>query len=165
MARFFPFLPPRSASFSPQRRSSLIGTERSQDVLCPLHQQRSQIGIAFFADVHLRLALPGVSPPWLQSEVATHVATLAKAMRVFQRQHEGQRDQCAHTLDLLQQFDLRITLLRQLLDASLYRANLFAQRLQRRQQTAAARIAVPDSALRLSSGFMLRTLHPRNRSP
>jgi hypothetical protein len=38
-----------------------IGTERSQDVLCSLHQQRPQIRIAFFADVQLRLALPGVS--------------------------------------------------------------------------------------------------------
>jgi hypothetical protein len=30
-------------------------------VLRPLHEQRAQIGIAFLADIHLRLALTGVS--------------------------------------------------------------------------------------------------------
>jgi|SRR5580698_2423739 hypothetical protein len=44
--------------------------------------------------VHLRLALPRIPPSRLQSQIATHVAALAKAMRIFQRQHISQRDQC-----------------------------------------------------------------------
>jgi hypothetical protein len=40
-----------------------------QNVLRPLHQQGSQIGIDFLTDVHLGLALAGVSPSWLQSQI------------------------------------------------------------------------------------------------
>jgi hypothetical protein len=59
MARSFPLLPPRSASFQPQWRRSLSAPNGPNVVR--LHQQGSQIGIAFLADVHLRLALAGVS--------------------------------------------------------------------------------------------------------
>ena len=72
-----------------------VDPEWSQNVLRSLHQQRPQIGIALLADVQLRLALTGVSPSRLQSQVATHVATPAEAMRIFQRQQERQRDQRA----------------------------------------------------------------------
>ena len=74
-----------------------------QNVLRPLRQQGSQIGIAFNTDVHLGLALAGVSPSWLQSQITTHVAALAKTMWGFQREQEGQRDQRAYALHLLQQ--------------------------------------------------------------
>ena len=40
-----------------------VDTKRAQNVLRPLHEQRAQIGIAFLADIHLRLALTGVSSP------------------------------------------------------------------------------------------------------
>jgi hypothetical protein len=43
-----------------------IDPEWSQDVVRSLHQQRSQIRVAFLANMHLRLALSGVSPPRLQ---------------------------------------------------------------------------------------------------
>src|SRR5690242_13173801 len=85
-----------------------IHTERSQNVLCPLYQQRAQIGIAFLTDVQLRFALAGVPASRLQSQIAAYVATLAETMRVFQRQQERQRDQRAHSRDLLQQCHLRI---------------------------------------------------------
>jgi hypothetical protein len=39
-----------------------IDATRSENVLRPLHQQSSQIGMAFLADVRLRFALPRVSP-------------------------------------------------------------------------------------------------------
>ena len=42
-----------------------INSKRAEYVVCSLHQQGSQIGIALFADVHLRLALPRVSAPRL----------------------------------------------------------------------------------------------------
>jgi hypothetical protein len=80
-----------------------VHAKRSQNVLRSLHQQRAQIRIAFLADVHLRLTLSGVSSSRLQSQITSHVAALAEAMRIFQCQHEAQRDQRAHTLDLLQQ--------------------------------------------------------------
>ena len=32
----------------------------------------------------LRFALPGVPPPRLQSEIATHITTLSKTMRIFE---------------------------------------------------------------------------------
>ena len=94
-----------------------VHTERSQNVLRALYQQRAQVRIAFLADVHLRLVLPRVSSSWLQSQIAAYVVTFAEAMRIFQRQHVGESDQRAHALDLLQQRHLRKTLLRQLLDA------------------------------------------------
>src|SRR5512141_1428450 len=54
-----------------------VDAKWSQDVLCSLHQQRSQIRITLFADVHLRLALTRVPASWLQSQIASHVAALA----------------------------------------------------------------------------------------
>ena len=45
-ARFFPLIPPRSASFSPQH----LRPRMAQNVVRTLHQQRAQIRIAFLAD-------------------------------------------------------------------------------------------------------------------
>src|SRR5271157_3749749 len=111
-----------------------ISSKRAQYVVRSLHQQRPQIGITLFADVHLRFALPRVSAPWLQSEVATRVPAFAETMRIFQGQHVGQRDQRAYSLDLLQQCSLRIALLREGFDALVVFGNAFTQRLQRLQQ-------------------------------
>jgi len=99
-----------------------------------LHQQRTQIRIAFLADVHLRLTLPRVPPSRLQSEIAAHVPAFAKPLRVFQRQQERERDQRAHPLHLLQPRHLGIALLRQLLDPFVVLTDPFAQRLDPRQQ-------------------------------
>ena len=141
-----------------------VHTERSQNVLRSLHQQRPQIRIAFLADVHLRLALTGVSSSRLQSQIAAHVAALAETMRIFQRQQERQRDQRAHALDLLQQRHLRIALLRQFLDPLVVLGDALAQRLDcaNNGSSAACSSGLKPSAF---SGFMFRTLHPRNRSP
>ena len=49
--------------------------------------------VAFLTDVRLRFALSLVSPPGLQSHIATHVAAFAEALRIFQRQQVGERDQ------------------------------------------------------------------------
>src|SRR5271169_1318524 len=105
-----------------------------------LHQQRSQIRIAFLADVHLRLTLAGVPPSWLQPQIAAHVATFAKAMRVFQCQQERQRDQRPHSFYLLQPRHLRIAALCQLLDPLVALADLFTQRLDSRQQRLQCRL-------------------------
>ena len=99
-----------------------------------LHQQRPQIGITLFADVHLRFALPRVSASRLQSEVATRVPALAETMRIFQGQHVSQRDQRAYSFDLLQHCGLRIALLRDGFDALVVFGNAFTQRFQRLQQ-------------------------------
>src|ERR1700730_18593387 len=99
-------LPALPAAFGqPQSPASqvTVDAERSPDVLRSLHQQRSQIGIAFFADMQLRLAPPRVAPSRLQAQITTHVPTFTKAMRIFQRQQERQRDKRAYALDLLQQ--------------------------------------------------------------
>src|SRR5207248_9015784 len=79
-----------------------VHSEWSQNVLCSLHQQRAQVWIAFLADMHLRLAPPGVPPSRLQSQIAAHVAALANTMRIFQGQQKRQRDQRAYSLNLLQ---------------------------------------------------------------
>ncbi len=63
-----------------------VDPKRTQNMLGALHQERPQIGIAFFADVQLRLALTRVSSSRLQPQIAAHVAALAEAMRIFQRQ-------------------------------------------------------------------------------
>jgi hypothetical protein len=49
--------------------------------------------VAFLTDVRLRFALSLVSPSGLQSHIATHVAAFAEALRIFQRQQVGERDQ------------------------------------------------------------------------
>ncbi len=128
-----------------------VDAERPQDVLRSLHQQRSQIGVSLFADMHLRLAPPRVSSSWLQSQIAAHVAALAEAMRIFQRQHVRHRDQRAHTLDLLQQRRLRIILLRQLSRcAGCIRAICSLSDFDRGQQRLQRALAVPDSVPPLS---------------
>src|SRR6478736_1642777 len=103
-------------------------------MLRSLHQQRPQIRIAFFADVHLRFALTRVSSSRLQPRIAAHVAALAEAMRIFQRQQKRQPDQRAYALDLLPQCHLRITLLCQTLDALVVFHDVLAQRLNCLQQ-------------------------------
>src|SRR5438045_9297286 len=62
-----------------------VHPEWSQNVLRSLHQQRSQVGVAFLADMQLRLALSRVPAPRLQSQIAAQVAALAAAMRIFPR--------------------------------------------------------------------------------
>ena len=104
---------------------------------------------SLFADAHLRFALTGISPPRLQSQIATHVPAFAETMGVFQGQQERQCDQCAYSLDLLQQRYLRITLLRQRLDAFVVLADPFAQLLDSLTAMAPVLLAVPDLTLRL----------------
>src|SRR5512140_800991 len=104
-----------------------IDTEWSQNVLRSLHQQRPQIRIALFADVQLRLTRSRVPASWLQSQITAHIAALREAMRIFQRQQESQRDQRAHSLDLLQQLHLPVTRLRQCLDPVVVLNDPFAQ--------------------------------------
>src|SRR5205823_12054451 len=79
-------------------------------------------------------ALAGVSPSWLQSHIAAHVAALAKTMRILQRQHVSERDQRPHALHLVQPCHLRITLPGDLLDLLVVFVNPFAERFDRRQQ-------------------------------
>jgi hypothetical protein len=86
MARFLALLPPRSASFSPQRRKSQ-SIPRPQDVLRSLHQQRPQIGITFLADVQLRFTLSRFPASRLQSQIAAHVAALAEALMAWATFH------------------------------------------------------------------------------
>ena len=69
IARFFPLFPPRSPVSVPSAPEITVDPKWPQNVLRPLHQQGSQIGIAFLADVHLGLALAEVSPSWLQSQI------------------------------------------------------------------------------------------------
>src|SRR5580704_1871045 len=74
----------------------------AENVVCRLHQQGSQIRIALFADMHLRLALSRVSSSRLETHVAGCIPALAKTMWIFQRQHVGEGDQRSDSLDLLQ---------------------------------------------------------------
>ena len=79
IAFFFPLFHPRSPVSVPSAGDH-SRPKWLQNVLRPLHQQSSHLGIAFLTDVHLGLALAGVSPSWLQSLITTHVAALAKTM-------------------------------------------------------------------------------------
>jgi hypothetical protein len=65
-----------------------VDTEWAQNVLRALHQQGAQIRIAFLADVHLGLTLSRFPASRLQSQIAAHVAALAEAVRIFQRQQD-----------------------------------------------------------------------------
>src|ERR1035437_2158400 len=70
-------------------------------------------------------------------------------MRIFQRQHIGQRDQRPHSLHLLQSPHLRVTPLRDLLDALAIFTNPFAQRLDLSQQRFQCRFQFWTQLLRL----------------
>src|SRR6202041_103572 len=91
-ARFFPRLPPCSASFIPHRRRSLSTPQGAENMVRSLHQECSQVRIALFADVHLRLALSRVTPSRLETNVAGGIPALAKTVWIFQRQHIGEGD-------------------------------------------------------------------------
>src|SRR5216684_2336588 len=62
---FLPVLPATFSQFQAPAPQIAVGAKRAQNVMCSLHQQRSQIGISFLADVQLRFALPRVPPSWL----------------------------------------------------------------------------------------------------
>ncbi len=130
---FLPILSPTLSQFQPPALQIAVHSKRTQNMMRSLHQQRPQIRIPFLADVHLRLALPRVSPPRLQSDIAAHVAALAKPMRIFQREQERQRDQRPHALHLFQPRHLRITFLGDLRDLLVVLVNPFTQRLDRSQ--------------------------------
>jgi transposase len=68
------------------------------------------------------------------SELQTRIPALAETMRIFQGQHVGQRDQRAHSLDLLQPCSLWIALLGDALDLLVVLGNALTQRFQRLQR-------------------------------
>src|SRR5712671_2827774 len=59
-------LPAALGQFQPPPSQIAVRSKRTQNVVRPLHQQRSQIPIAFFADVHLRFTLSRVPSSRLQ---------------------------------------------------------------------------------------------------
>ena len=63
----------------------------------PLHQQRSQILVSLFADVHLWFTLARVPPSGLQAHKASRVATLPEALRVQDGRHIGRSDQVSYS--------------------------------------------------------------------
>src|SRR5678810_14194 len=72
-----PFLPALAAALGQLQTPApqiAVGSKRPQDMVRSLYQQGSQIGIAFLADVHLRLALARVSSSRLQTQVAAPVS-------------------------------------------------------------------------------------------
>ena len=140
-----PFLSRLAAALGqlqPPSSQITISSKRTEYVVRSLHQQGSQIRIALFADVHLRFALPRVSTARLQSHVATCVAALVEAVRIFQRQHVGQGNQRTYALDLLQQRRLRVTLLRDGFDLLVVLGDALTQR----PSTVACMIPVPFSS-------------------
>jgi hypothetical protein len=58
---FLPALPAALGQLQTPAAQVAVGAKRSQNMLRALHQQGSQIGIAFLTDVHLRFALFRVS--------------------------------------------------------------------------------------------------------
>ena len=85
----------------------------------PLYQQRPQILVSFFADMHLWFAVPGVPPPGLQPHKTSSVATLPKTMWVLNGEHIGCGDHVSYSLHLLEQCRLRIRLFGHLCDPSI----------------------------------------------
>src|SRR5260370_941516 len=75
---FLSVLPATFRPFQPPAPQVAVRSQRTQDVMRPLPQQCSQIRSAFPSDVHLRFALPGVSPSPVQSHIAAHAAALAR---------------------------------------------------------------------------------------
>jgi hypothetical protein len=124
---FLPILPPRSASFNPHRLRSLSAPNGPRIWCAPwtsnLRRYRSPSLLMCRCG-----SLPRVPPSRLQPDIAAHIPALAKTMRIFERQHIGQRDQ-RHFLHPGQSRHFRVTLLRDLLNALAIFPNPFAQRL------------------------------------
>jgi hypothetical protein len=93
-----------------------------------------RLGIAFLADVHLRVDLPRVPSSGLQTQVTAYVPAFTKSLRIFPGQQVGERDQRAHSLHLSQSRHLRITFLRQRFGPFVALNDAFTQRLDRGQQ-------------------------------
>src|SRR5579872_4780950 len=74
-----------------------VRTPLTENAVCSLHQQLAQINVAFFADSQLRLALARFTAPRLESQVTPYIPAFAESIRIFQRQHKGQRDQASYS--------------------------------------------------------------------
>src|ERR1700690_1869979 len=116
IALFFPLFPPRSASFKPQRLRSQSPPNGPRMCCAPCTSNVRRYGSPSLLMCICSSLCPEVPPSRLQSQITAHVAALAEAVRIFQGQQEGQRDQRAYTLDLFQQRHLRVTLLCKLFD-------------------------------------------------
>src|ERR1700679_1145670 len=82
-----------------------VDSPGAENVVRSLHQECSQVRIALFADVHLRLALSRVTPSRLETHVAGGIPALAKTVWVYLSHH---RFQC--TLQLWAQIVGRLRL-------------------------------------------------------
>ena len=89
---------------------------RSKDVIGALDQQASEISVAGMGDAELRIVISGLTSPWSQAQVATHIATSSEPLLAAERQHEGQGGEVADTMNLQQSLRLRTYSLAELLD-------------------------------------------------
>src|SRR5262252_528128 len=99
-----------------------------QNVMCCLHQHRSQISVSCFGDLLLWLALPGVPASRPQPQKTADLATLRETVGVFYRRDIRQRDLGSYSLHLLEQFDLRVTLVGDFLHPLVVFLNALVQR-------------------------------------
>jgi hypothetical protein len=75
-------------------------SRRLKTITAPYTRRVSQIWIAFFADVQLRLALSRLPASRLRPEITAHVSTLSEAMRIFQRQQKSKSEGGLHNRKL-----------------------------------------------------------------
>src|SRR5262249_32867694 len=137
-----------------------VCSKRSQNVMRSLHHHGSQVPVSFFADFLLWFALPGVPASRPQPQKTADLATLREPIRVFYGEDIGQRDLCSHSLHLLGQRHLRVTLLGDFLhplvvflDALVQRFDFSKQRLQHLAQLGAqSRGQIPAHLLRATLG-------------
>ena len=127
-------LPTPAGQLQPPAPQVTVRTEGAQNVLGAPHQQPTQQLIPGFGDPQLRVLRSRFVSARMQPQKATYRAAVAKAMRIFQRQHIGQRGHRPHSLDLPQQFGLRIFLPAGLFNLAVIVLNLAGHRSQHLQQ-------------------------------
>jgi hypothetical protein len=73
---------------------------RTEHMVGTLDQQSTQVDVASLGDAELRVAIPGLTASWPQTEVAADIATSLEAFLAAQRQNVGQRRELTDAVDL-----------------------------------------------------------------
>ncbi len=119
MVRFFAFLPPRAASFSPQAPEIGVGAEGTERIVSGLDREPSQHSVPGSGDPQLRVPLAGTALLGHQSHVGSDGAAGGKARRILQGEHIAQGRQAADSRDLPEHGGLLVGALGHLLDPAI----------------------------------------------
>ena len=102
----------------------------SQNPVSRPDEESSQISVSMLRDAQRWVAFPRLALSSREPEERSHGPTLLEPVRIAQREHEGERGQRAHSVDLGQSTRLRVGALGAVFDPPLGVADLFGELLE-----------------------------------